>query len=754
MTRTLRPRALSSVHAFLALVLALSSVACATFNPYAPHPCDRPDLSGCVVEGVGVVGNRNVPDGDIKEKIATAESSHALAGVFENIPILSLWDRLTVDYERLDPFVLERDLARVERFYRARGYYEAHARAGRVLKEGTDRVRVEVVVDEGEPVLVGKVSIVWEDGSVPPRPVKAAVERAEAREKRPKAVFTEADFESTKKRMARAMTSRGYAHAAVEGKGQVDLLTHRADITYTARLGPPCTFGPITIQGLGELPEQRLRAALGIKEGQVYSSSKLQAAEAALSSFGVLGSADAVPDLGPPDRTVIPVVFQVTPTPLKTAKVGGGAELGSRIEAHLVFGWENKNFFGGLRRFSIEAKPAAVFYPYTLNSLFSPQPDTFHVLPELRVHSELTQPGFIEARTRGLVNLSANVYRLITGDVDKEIVGYLEFAGKTGMEREFWDRRVSLGLYFNFQNEQPFSYRHYAPVDPKTGFQAVNIPYAQALATLDMRNGESGKPDPVNPHSGFYFSTDMQGAWIDAQDLRIKPELRGYIPIAKHVTLAVRVATGFLIPLGGALKTGPTSPPADPAQASAYGRYLQILQFRGFYSGGTNSNRGYGYNGVGPHEIVTFVSPTLPNGSALPIATGGVALWESSLELRFPIFDKLGAALFLDGSDVTRSVQEMNLKAPHLSTGLGLRYKTPVGPFRVDIGVRIPGAQVFGVNCPVFDQGAFSATPPPPICDPSLKRQPAGGFLDKRFGEAGAVFGLPLALSLAIGESF
>ena len=54
-----------------------------------------------------------------------------------------------------------------------------------------------------------------------------------------------------------------------------------------------------------------------------------------------------------------------------------------------------------------------------------------------------------------------------------------------------------------------------------------------------------------------------------------------------------------------------------------------------------------------------------------------------------------------------------------------LRYDTPVGPLRVDVGYRIPGAQVMGE----------------PI-DPRIE------------GDPGTVFGVPIAVALGIGEAF
>src|SRR5262245_11527242 len=54
--------------------------------------CDDPtknkDLSRCVIEDVEIVGNRSISSDELKERIATAESSHVLGGALEHTPLL------------------------------------------------------------------------------------------------------------------------------------------------------------------------------------------------------------------------------------------------------------------------------------------------------------------------------------------------------------------------------------------------------------------------------------------------------------------------------------------------------------------------------------------------------------------------------------------------------------------------------------------------------------------------------------------
>jgi outer membrane protein assembly factor BamA len=737
-----------------AVLLALVAAGCAADR--RPPACTRPDLGGCAIEEVSFEGNRAISSAELAERIATAESAHILGGVLENVPVLNIWDTLTVEYERFDRFVLERDLARIERYYRSRGFYEARVRAARVQRSGDadrmGRVRVHIVVSEGQPVNVASVNLQWKDwnlqkGKDVVRPVTEAQGNLKVG-----ARFEEEEYEATKKALLRVMTDRGFAYAAVQGHADVDLMKREARVTYTIELGPETYFGRIKLEGLGELPEGPLRAALDIEEGDRFSTEALEDAERVLADFGVFGAIDVKPELaapGQPKNPVIPVTFTVQPAALRAVKLGGGAELGGQVEAHLVAGWEDRNFLGGLRRFSIEGKPGLVLYPTQLNTLFAKAPT--NVLPELALRFELRQPAAIERRTTAVLRGAFQRYCPQTGacspDVLKkppeDIVGYDEYAGTIGLERPFLRSDLNTALLYNVQINDPFSYNTDAP--PPSFDESLLIPYVEVLVSYDLRRNVAGKPDRVNPHHGIYVAADAQVAGYPfgdvetiqiPKDVRIQPEFRAYMPVSKKVTLGFRLLTGFLFPqnYGSELSkqdlpdTSPRGEASDACQPSReeLGNDLQVSQLRAFFSGGASSNRGYGYNEIGPHVTLQSAGQNgTPTKCSIP--SGGLSLWESSLELRIPVVGSFSTAIFLDASDVTSRTWSFRLKRPHLSAGFGLRYETPVGPLRADLGYRIPCAQEIG-KC---DNGALEDE-----------------------GLPGSVLGLPIAVSVAIGEAF
>jgi outer membrane protein insertion porin family len=70
-----------------------------------------------------------------------------------------------------------------------------------------------------------------------------------------------------------------------------------------------------------------------------------------------------------------------------------------------------------------------------------------------------------------------------------------------------------------------------------------------------------------------------------------------------------------------------------------------------------------------------------------------------SAELRGRVRGNLGGVLFFDAGNVWADSMDFNLKDLRYAIGPGLRYQTPVGPIRFDVGFqlnRIPGLLVNG----------------------------------------------------------
>src|SRR5690606_19368102 len=164
----------------------------------------------------------------------------------------------------------------------------------------------------------------------------------------------------------------------------------------------------------------------------------------------------------------------------------------------------------------------------------------------------------------------------------------------------------------------------------------------------------------ISPTSGMFASTTFQFAGLggSARDIRIEPEVRGYVPVVRDKSgLAGRLKFGFLFPFNYDTPQGDGEITVEDTQISF---------FRSFFSGGPQSNRGYPFRGVGPHGAVEFFYPTYeqavqgvdcssPDSNSTPecsIPLGGQTLWEASLEFRFTISGPFTAALFCDASDV------------------------------------------------------------------------------------------------------
>jgi outer membrane translocation and assembly module TamA len=112
---------------------------------------------------------------------------------------------------------------------------------------------------------------------------------------------------------------------------------------------------------------------------------------------------------------------------------------------------------------------------------------------------------------------------------------------------------------------------------------------------------------------------------------------------------------------------------------------LKVPFFRRYFLGGASSLRGWGRYEVSPLD------------AGRPI--GGHTMVESSAEFRIPVWGNLTGVLFADAGNVWNNAWDFNLGDLRYDAGPGLRYLTPVGPIRVDLGYQlnpIPGLIING----------------------------------------------------------
>ena len=109
-----------------------------------------------------------------------------------------------------------------------------------------------------------------------------------------------------------------------------------------------------------------------------------------------------------------------------------------------------------------------------------------------------------------------------------------------------------------------------------------------------------------------------------------------------------------------------------------------------FFSGGGSTLRGFPLNGAGPQTTVPACSDPANRLTCafIRVPTGGTQLLILNSELRLPLpLKALTFATFYDGGNVFDRIGFKNFADQYSnSVGVGLRYATPVGPIRIDLG--------------------------------------------------------------------
>jgi outer membrane protein assembly factor BamA len=207
-----------------------------------------------------------------------------------------------------------------------------------------------------------------------------------------------------------------------------------------------------------------------------------------------------------------------------------------------------------------------------------------------------------------------------------------------------------LQLYGRYQQTHIYERTDFFPLDI-----TLTFPYLGLGLTHDSRD------DPVLAHKGWLVSLDLSGTGrafnADFTFLRLFGQLATYRPLD--------LGGNWPLTWAQSLRLGLAMTPAGQ----------ELIRSERFFAGGEYSVRGYGQDSLGPQEDLGFLRRPL----------GGKALLVINQELRLQLPWDLTGVLFLDAGQIWAKPAQVRLGDLALASGLGLRARTPLGTFRLDL---------------------------------------------------------------------
>jgi outer membrane protein insertion porin family len=192
------------------------------------------------------------------------------------------------------------------------------------------------------------------------------------------------------------------------------------------------------------------------------------------------------------------------------------------------------------------------------------------------------------------------------------------------------------------------------------------------LSTLSASLIHDTRDNPLDAHRGLYSTTSFgitpTALGSSANFTKLFGQLAYYKPV-HSVVFANSIRLGLAAPFAESFV--PTS---------------QL-----FFSGGGTSLRGFPIDEAGPQRLVPFCNVLQGQSGCVNVTVpvGGKQLFILNSEVRFPlkIMKALGGVVFYDGGNVYSAINFNNFVNNYTNTvGIGLRYSTPIGPVRFDLG--------------------------------------------------------------------
>jgi len=567
------------------------------------------------------------------------------------------------------------DAERILEVYQAYGYYDAevismvpYTKVGRTRLLGKHhgerrpgKTTINIVIREGAPTKVTNLQVHFPDGppegpkGAPPDPEASPQAIANASALREGDTFEIPKLNTSVQMLKGKLQDRGYAFAEVKESAVVDP-GRDAEVDFDLRPGPFVRVGKIKIEGLVGVPEQYVRNEIDFAPNRRFSPALRARIEQSIYAMDVFQSVSVAIDDQPSGPGRVDLTIRVVESKTQSIKVGPGIGIDPvRWEERVTMLYSHKNLGHNLTRFDLRVTAGYAELP----SLLRPEAHG----PLLRIEPKFQQKGFLEQRT---------TWTLAPGFELGIWQGYQFYSPTLRMgPSRFFGRHVQLELTYNarfvdFFNVSPALY---AP-DSIVGRDFRDpyfVSYLEPELTFYFVNSI------LKPKNGAILSLlyDIAGLGGNFSFQKFQPTLRGYYTPHERVTLAARLALGFIFPFG-------------PHAGAPIDMKL--------YLGGSDTVRGWGLRRLSPR----VVDPMRPDGTCgqtdprcRGVPFGGDTMVLGNFEVRVRAVDKLNVIAFFDMGDVRGGVASFSPKNWNYSIGPGLRYDSPVGVFRLDAGFRL-----------------------------------------------------------------
>lgn len=544
----------------------------------------------------------------------------------------SFWKKLIRKYDEywFNETELRRDRIRLMRYYERRGFADVDVQYE--VSEGNKewKKKVKFIINEGEPIRITNVDVEIEADSETEEELRNSrsfirnVERQEFAEGKIYQTIRRIDVEG---RFLEVMENEGFPWPEVDIQADIDSLAKTADVKVVATPGPKSYFSDFILEGDLSVEDRIVLREMGIKQGDVFDSRKLQEAQRQIFGHHLFRFASITIPEQPQDST-LDIRIRVRENPLRSvlASVGFGRE--ELLRGQLT--WQHRNISGNGHRLGVTGRGSFIEQRFGVDYLI---PYVFN-----------TRSSFV-ASPFGQRRLEP-AFEIIRAGVNNSLIYQIE-------------RNLTATASYEYTINEEISRQEDADLpDNMLGYNVSSLSFSGYFAEELSRDPRGWVIQPSAEFSGTFGEASYTFQ-------KITLDVRHYLSLTRSTTLAGRINTGTIF----------------------YNQFEDLPSNIRFFSGGTNSVRGWSRQNLGPKRVVRNEDGNFEG--YVPI--GGRTLLNMNLEIRqeIPFLSGFGIASFIDGGQVWESLTRLEDRPLQFGAGGGIRYQSPIGPIRVDVAYKI-----------------------------------------------------------------